>query len=371
VKKAKKRRGIHAPGKPAAKSPLTPVNDESDRVANDISPLARAPELQSEGAKSESTAVVSVNTNPPETITKSLSLGSDVSIGISAFGNYDVSKFCLNSLLSAAEGDYELILVDDCSPDNGEIKRLFLSVKEKHQNTKVFRFTSNLEYSGSLNCILSHAEGEKIIFVSNDIYVTPHYLSTLINVADSNAQLGIVRGVSNFVDNGKSTHNIGCAADINKAEDIPGFAEKLFQLNGTKYFMEEYLTGDAFLVTRRLIEKIGTIDPLFYGYFADHDLGIRAHWAGFRLGVAQGAFAFHDQDSNINYLDEAQRQKKLQARWIKVYENWARFKLKYGFPVSLLYPGMNAVDWRKLNSRVAQKNEYYVPRGNYSEFLLK
>ena len=49
-----------------------------------------------------------------------ITLGSDVTIGISAYGNAKVTRHCLNCLLDSVDGDLELILVNDCSPDDGE-----------------------------------------------------------------------------------------------------------------------------------------------------------------------------------------------------------------------------------------------------------
>ena len=149
-----------------------------------------------------------------------------ITIGISAYGNSMVTRQCLDFLFHAIQGDFELILVDDCSPDHGAILSLFSSVKNTHRNTKVFSFTQNMEYSGSLNCILSHAQGEKIFFISNDIYVTSDYIKALIDVANTDAQCGIVRGVSNFVDNELPSHNIKIPPDMNDAKSLWGFAKK-------------------------------------------------------------------------------------------------------------------------------------------------
>jgi len=76
-----------------------------------------------------------------------------------------------------------------------------------------------------------------------------------------------------------------------------------------------------------VIQTIGTFDPMFYGYFADHDYGIRAECAGFRLLLARGAFAYHLQGMNISTLSEAEAQAK-QAEWIR----WAyrQRRLKHG-----------------------------------------
>jgi GT2 family glycosyltransferase len=300
-----------------------------------------------------------------------IQLGPEVSIGISAYGNHVITQHCLDSLFRSARGEFELILVDDCSPDNGEVLRLFRAVAERHANTRVFRFTRNLEYSGSLNCILSHATGSAVMFLSNDIYVAPRYLSTLIEAAATNDRLGIVRGVSNFVDNDQASHNIDCGDHVKSTADISAFAEAVYQQHKHNTVPDNYLVGDAFLVTRKLLDAIGTFDPMFYGYFADPDFSVRAHRAGFECVLAQGAFAFHHRAANFDYLPEEKRKHKLEMRWAKVFENWARFKLKYGLPVEQMYSAVNDIDWRSLNEHAAQGADLYVPPVDYSEYLLK
>lgn len=298
-----------------------------------------------------------------------INLNERVSIGVSAYGNVKTTKHCLRSILDNIAGDYELILVDDCSPDGGGVGSLFKEASREHKNTKIFTFTNNLEYSGSLNCILSHAQGERIFFVSNDIFITPTYIEALLAVADNNQDVGIVRGRSNFVDNSKPSHNIDVSKDIKHFDDIVAYGQALYALERDSFFMENYLTGDAFLTKRELVSKIGTFDPLFYGYFADHDYGIRTIRSGYKLAVANGAFAYHHQASNFSYLDEENRNKKLNARWAKVYENWARFKLKYHLPVNLMYTSINDIDWDALNGCAAAKEDIYIPAGNYLEYL--
>lgn len=298
-----------------------------------------------------------------------INLNERISIGVSAYGNVKTTKHCLRSILDNIAGEYELILVDDCSPDGGGVGSLFKEASREHKNTKIFTFTNNLEYSGSLNCILSHAQGERIFFVSNDIFITPTYIEALLAVADNNQDVGIVRGRSNFVDNSKPSHNIDVSKDIKHFNDIVAYGQALYALERDSFFMENYLTGDAFLTKREVVSKIGTFDPLFYGYFADHDYGIRTIRSGYKLAVANGAFAYHHQASNFSYLDEENRNKKLNARWAKVYENWARFKLKYHLPVNLMYTSINDIDWDALNGCTAAKEDIYIPAGNYLEYL--
>jgi O-antigen biosynthesis protein len=275
-------------------------------------------------------------------------LGNDITIGMSAYGNYQTTKQALDAIFNSTKGNFELILVNDCSPDN--TLSLFLETKTKYPYTKVISFDKNLEYSGSLNAILSHATGEWILFISNDILITPGYLREIFRIARSNDEFGIVRGVSNFVDNGLKTHSVAVPGNINKWEELSKFAESIAAAFGGQYLFDRFLTGDAFLISRKVLDKIGTIDPMFFGYFADHDLGIRTRIAGYKIVLSQGAFALHMQKANFEYLPEKERQIKLNLRWMRIFENWARFKLKYGLQVEQPYTSLNDIPWDDLNS---------------------
>ena len=181
-------------------------------------------------------------------------LGEDVSIATAAHGNAATTRNCLDSLFRSACGAYELILVDDCSPDGGATRSLFCAAQRHHSNTTLFSFTENLEYSGSLRAILSHARGQWVFFISNDIFVTPLYLRMLLDVATENPRLGIVRGSSNFVDNGFSSHNLP-APPITTLQDLFEAGGEIAAAHGESWEPDPFLVGDAFLVTRAEIGR--------------------------------------------------------------------------------------------------------------------
>ena len=290
-------------------------------------------------------------------------LGREVTVAMSAYGNATVTLIALRALFNAAQGDFELILVDDCSPDQGQTRALFEQVAASHARTRVFCFSRNLEYTGSLNCILSHAQGERVLFLSNDIFVTPSYLRGLMAAADESPSHGVVRGCSNFVDNGLATHNVQ-TPQITSSLDLFEFGERIARSHGRQMLYEEFLVGDAFMVTRQVLNMIGTFDPLFYGYFGDPDFGLRARRGGFKLVLARGAFAFHMQDANMNYLPPDQRQAKFARRMARVHENWARFKIKYGIGVEEMYESVVSIPWNRLSTATFSDSDWVAP-GNY------
>jgi GT2 family glycosyltransferase len=296
-------------------------------------------------------------------------LDDRVSIGMSAHGNPVTTRQALQCLLYSAAGDYELILVDDCSPDGGETLAVFEQAQREHADTKVFAFDRNLEYSGSLNAILSHARGEAVIFLSNDVFATPDYLRGLVAAARADERLGIVRGCSNFVDNSLPAHNVALEAAPRTLADVFEIGAEVARMHGGALLADEFLTGDAFLVTRAVLERIGTLDPLFFGYYADHDFGLRARIAGFAPALARGAFAFHHRDANLDYLSEEARDAKLRRRWARVYENWARFKLKYGLPAELELPPPKALPWADLAAGPFDPRRHFFAPADYGRYL--
>jgi N-acetylglucosaminyl-diphospho-decaprenol L-rhamnosyltransferase len=297
-----------------------------------------------------------------------LSLSENVTIAVAAHGNAQASTACLRGILLSAQGDFELILVDDCSPDRDATMEAFNEAKRQHANTVIYQSVGKaLEYSGSVNAILSHAKGEYIFFISNDIITTPYYFATILEIAASDPGIGIIRGSSNFVDNELESHNLQPIHPIHTIEDVRREGRDVLALFGCHHIPDVFLTGDAFMVTRALLNKIGTFDPLFYGYFADHDFGVRAQAAGFQTVLAPGAYAYHMQQANMNYLSEAERERKLHRRWTRVVENWARFKVKYGLPVELDYSSIQDIPWASLAAEPFSPGRHYSKPGDYSQ----
>lgn len=80
---------------------------------------------------------------------------------------YNAGKYieqCIESVLTQTFKDYELIVIDDCSTDDGEIlKRL-----QKNPNIIFDKTPRNLRSGGARNLGIQRAKGEYIIFLDSD-----------------------------------------------------------------------------------------------------------------------------------------------------------------------------------------------------------
>ena len=113
-----------------------------------------------------------------------------------------------------------------------------------------------------------------------------------------------------------------------------------------------------FLINRELLEAIGYFDTSnFKDYFGDLDFGIRAKAFDFKCMVSKGAFCFHHQGINFDYLPEQEKNIKIRRRNYFLTEDWARFKLKYNLPINLIYSGVNKIDFNQIRNRVNKKME--------------
>jgi O-antigen biosynthesis protein len=299
--------------------------------------------------------------------TRAVPLSPAVSIGMAAHGNSRTTRRALDALFASATGDFELILVDDRSPD--DTLEVFREAGRLHDNTRLFSFRQNLEYCESVNAFLCHARGDRLIFLSNDIFAAPAYLRELLATAAANPDCGILHGCSNFVDGNLPLHNVPIAS-CETQQAYFDFAEQIASRHrGSPLVDERYLVGDAFLVSRRVIDRIGTFDTRFLGYYGDLDFGLRAQIAGFRVALERRAFAFHQKDANLAYLPAAERELKLKRRHERVGIAMGEFFRKYDLTMG--EASVHDIPWEQLAGRRFDPGLHYVAPKDYSEYLLR
>lgn len=294
-----------------------------------------------------------------------MELGEDVTVGISTYGHCPTTLTALQSLFLAARGNFELLLIDNHSPDEA-VRDLIRQARLEHPNTTSFFYSENREYSGAVNGILSHARGQWVIFLSNDIFVTPDYLREIMAAVRANPRHGIVRGCSNFVDNKKPSHNVQLSRAPTTFEDLFAVGKTVAAQYPREPIIDEFFVGDAFVVSRAVLDRIGTYDPAFFGYFADPDFGLRTQISGFEHVLVPSAFAYHQREANFNCLPQVARDEKLAERWRLVDLNWNRFRAKYGLPADEPYSSISQVPWQALRSVPFDPAKHYSAPGDYS-----
>jgi glycosyltransferase involved in cell wall biosynthesis len=102
---------------------------------------------------------------------------------------YNVEKYiaeCLDSVYAQdiPESEYEVICVNDCSPDNS--RQIVLEYQKKHDNLILIEHETNKMLGAARNTGLRAAQGKYVWFIDSDDYIVQNVLNTLLLVAEQN-----------------------------------------------------------------------------------------------------------------------------------------------------------------------------------------
>lgn len=102
---------------------------------------------------------------------------------------YGVEKYigqCLDSLFSQdlPADEYEVICVNDCSPDNSE--RIVLEYQKSHENLVLIRHEVNKRLGAARNTGLLASRGKYVWFVDSDDFIKKNCLGELLNYCECN-----------------------------------------------------------------------------------------------------------------------------------------------------------------------------------------
>jgi GT2 family glycosyltransferase len=204
--------------------------------------------------------------------------------------NYNSERFiqgCLESLHNDATPEKEIIIVDNNSTDSstGIIERHFPSVK-------LIRLNKNLGFARANNVGILQSKGRHIILLNPDTKVTPDWLINLIELAESDAKIGIL-GPKTLRFNGKIIDTAGHMFHHKLGEAWNRGAGEIDQ---QQYDQETELFGVQFscaLIKREVVEKVGLLDEKMFLYLEDVDYCIRARLCGFKIVYCPKSVIYH------------------------------------------------------------------------------
>lgn len=194
-----------------------------------------------------------------------------VSIIIPLYNQVAYTKLCFESLCRCGLSNAEVLFIDNCSSD-GTAEYL-----SQCPGIQVHRNNENRGCAGAWNQGARAAQEDWILFLNNDVIVSPGWLDGLVGAAREKG----LDVVSPAVREGELNY------------DIPSYAEAFVErMRGVG--RQGVANGICFMVRRQVFETIGFFDENFrIGQFEDTDFFRRASIAGFRLGITGRSFIHH------------------------------------------------------------------------------
>jgi glycosyltransferase involved in cell wall biosynthesis/LmbE family N-acetylglucosaminyl deacetylase len=170
-----------------------------------------------------------------------------VSVIVPVYNHAQYVTCCIESILNQTYDHFELIVVDDASPDT-EVKEI-LRKYEHRKKIKIIYNEYNLGIAEATNRGLFESKGELIAFVDCDDYIAPEAIETVISMWTADTTYAYTDRV--YV----NTEN----SEVSRVSfvELPRQDYLQEQLDGKMY------TSHLKIVHRRVFEKVGLFDSRF------------------------------------------------------------------------------------------------------------
>ena len=211
---------------------------------------------------------------------------SKVSVIIPNYNGEAFLKDCLDSLKQQTMKDFELIVVDNASRDNG------LSIVEKdYPEAVIIRMTENHGFSRAVNEGIRAASAEYVLALNNDTVVEPDFILRLYEAINKDKRVFSVQAKmlqlyhKELID---SAGDLYCALGwaFSRGKDKPADSyckrEEIFSA-----------CAGAAIYRKSVFEEIGFFDEKHFSYLEDVDLGYRARINGYKNIYAPDAIVYH------------------------------------------------------------------------------
>ena len=242
------------------------------------------------------------------------------SIVVPCHGQLEYTKLCVAGVLAHTRKPYELVLVDDASPDDTPQYLASLADAEGPERVVIVTNAENRGFAASVNRGLAEARGEFVVLLNNDAVVTPGWLDGLAGLAAADwPKVGLVGPVSNGAPPPQHVE-AGYGEDLAGLDD---FARRHRDQYRGRSIAFPRATGFCLLVRRAVLDRVGVLDEGFgVGFFEDDDLCVRTRRAGYEIRIARDVYVHHF--GNRTFQAKGLDTTELLA------ENFQKFKAKWG-----------------------------------------
>lgn len=208
---------------------------------------------------------------------------------------------CIESLLRLDYPNCRIVLVDNASTDDS-----VTFLRNRYPTLNLIVNANNLGYSEGNNVGIRYALSQGADYVwllNNDTVVDSFALNALLEVAENNADIGILGSKIYYFDEPDVLWFAGGPIDWRNMETphVGHHERDCGQYDEIKEY--DRVTGCSMMVSRKMCEKVGLLDPAFFLYVEEVDWCLRARANGFRVVYVPGSKVYHKESKAVQSLD--------------------------------------------------------------------
>lgn len=205
----------------------------------------------------------------------------EVSVVVSVYGQLDVTLRCILSILQSADKtQFEILVVDDRSPDRSGAE--LAAALEGMPGFRVILNETNLGFLRSCNTAAATATAPFLYFLNNDTIVLDGWMDELVRTFRDEPEAGLVGAKLVYPDGrlqeaGGVVWSDGSAANYGRLDDP--------QAPAYTYMRDvDYVSGAAILISAKAWQDVGGFsDILAPAYYEDTDVAMKLRAAGWRV----------------------------------------------------------------------------------------
>ena len=239
-----------------------------------------------------------------------------VTIIIPIYGQISYTLRCLTSIMNnLPQAAFELIMVDDCSPDDS------FDVLSKVKGIRLLRNEQNQGFIRSCNAGASEAKGDYLYFLNNDTEVTRGWLDELLRTFSEFPGTGLAGSKLVYPD-GRLQEAGGIIWQDGNAWNYGRLQDPLLPVYN--YAREvDFCSGASIMVPKILFNELEGFDEHYLpAYCEDADLALKIRDQGYRVIYQPMSTVFH-YEGITSGTDTSQGVKAYQiVNLQKLYERW-------------------------------------------------
>lgn len=200
----------------------------------------------------------------------------------------------LPSVVATDYPDLEIILADNASTDGSAEW-----VEAAHPGVRVVRHPENWRFCRGNNAAIPHATGKYLVLLNNDVEVTPRWLHPLVELMESEPDVGAVQPKLLQTDDRTRFEYAGASGGHLDDYGYPFARGRLFDsLEPDRGQYDDranifWATGAALLLRREAIDEVGLLDERLEMHMEEIDLCWRLWRAGWRVCVEPASTVYH------------------------------------------------------------------------------
>jgi hypothetical protein len=225
-----------------------------------------------------------------------------VSIITINYNHSDVTAACLDSLRNITYPDFEIIVVDNASP-NEDASWL----ADKYPEITYIASKENLGFAGGNNLGIHQASGKYFLLLNNDTEVVPGFLEPLVAKMESHPEIGAVSPKIRYHHTPDMLQYAGFTP-IHRLT-IRNHAVGFNQIDKGQFDQDVetyYAHGAAMMVARKVVEDIGLMADIFFLYYEELDWGYRIRSSGKQIWYVHNSLVLHKESVSTGFYSSLQ-----------------------------------------------------------------